>query len=137
MMRTGLGRDDATREQNQAPAETGQRLAAFPRGQDQELRVTLAEFEGHRYVSLRVWAMGRDGQWWPVRGKGCSIRLGEIRSLIEALSQLEDGSMPKGGVPRDGQRPEHSRIDEPAEQRGPTWGRAAGARADQAFDEFA
>ncbi len=38
------------------PQESGQRLATFPRHGGEELRVNLAEYEGHPYVSLRVWA---------------------------------------------------------------------------------
>jgi hypothetical protein len=94
MTQTRQDRDAAIRERNQPPAETGQRLAVFPRSRDQELRVSLAEYGGHDYVSLRVWAMDQDGQWWPVRGKGCSVRLSEIGGLIDALCQVEERSMP-------------------------------------------
>ena len=67
------------------PSENGQRLATFPRGPGAELRVNLSEFEGRPFVSLRIWEQGQDGAWWPVKGKGCSVRLAEASGLIDAL----------------------------------------------------
>jgi len=59
---------------------------ALPRKRgSEELRVTLAEYEGHPYVSLRVWAPGTDGRPWPVKGKGCSIRIAELADVADAL----------------------------------------------------
>ena len=70
------------------PQETGQRIATFQRHAGEELRVNLAEYEGHPYVSLRVWAPGPDGQLLPIRGKGLSIKVREVAGLAEALGQL-------------------------------------------------
>jgi hypothetical protein len=75
-------------EQSKAPEEIGRRLATFPRGRDAELHVCLAEFQGSLFVSLRVWERGSDGQLWPVKGKGCSIRMGECGGLAEVLAAL-------------------------------------------------
>jgi hypothetical protein len=49
----------------------------LPRGEGAELRVSLAEYQGRPYVSLRVWERGSDGELWPSK-KGCSIRASEI-----------------------------------------------------------
>jgi hypothetical protein len=62
------------------PAENGARLATFPRGQGDELRVNLDEYQGRAYISIRVWNGG-----YPVRGKGCSVRVSEARGVAEAL----------------------------------------------------
>ena len=76
-----------TESQQQAPPEdTGQRLATIARGKDEELRLSLAEFEGKPFISVRVWAQNRDGAFWPVAKKGCSIRIRELDAVIEALS---------------------------------------------------
>jgi hypothetical protein len=72
------------------PAETGRRLAAMPRGEGAEMRVVLDRYQDRPYVSLRLWERDRDGEWWPVKGKGCSVRTGEVAELIAALRQVED-----------------------------------------------
>ena len=72
----------------QPPVEDGVNLATIPRGPGEQLRVTLSEFNGHRYLAVRVWALGQDGRsWWPVKGKGVSIRLREILAVGQALAR--------------------------------------------------
>src|SRR4051794_10048858 len=68
-----------------SPPDPSSILATLDRGRGEQLRVTLAEYEGHPYVSLRVFAPGLDGQLWPVRGKGCSVRIRECRAVADAL----------------------------------------------------
>ena len=109
--------DDQPRQQ--APVDDGVPLAALPRNNGQEeLRVGLKEYQGNRYVSLRVWGLdpGSDS-WFPVRGKGCSVRLGEAEAVVEALRKAittanelraQGGGRPDG-EPRD--RPEPKRRD--------------------------
>src|SRR3954462_7419651 len=74
---------------SQAPEDTGRNLATLPRsvrGVEEELRISLAEFQGHAYLSIRVWALDkRSGQYWPVKGKGCSVRLREAQDVAAAL----------------------------------------------------
>ena len=69
------------------PPDPGRVLATLPRGFGEQLRVTLAEYEGHPYVSLRVWAPGPDGKLWPVKGEGCSIRISELGEVAEAPAE--------------------------------------------------
>jgi hypothetical protein len=75
----------------EAPAERGRRLATFDRSTpkaEEEFRVSLDEYDGHPYVSLRVWSL-MDGQWWPVKGRGCSVRIAECADLAAALKRAE------------------------------------------------
>lgn len=82
------GRSQATAE---APQPSGETLATLPRkgpdGARQELRVVLDEYQGHRYISVRLWQAGQDGAFWPLKGKGVSIRLGEAEGVAAALQQ--------------------------------------------------
>jgi hypothetical protein len=71
------------------PPETGRRLLALPRGDREELRVTLDEFNGHPYLAVRVWQRDQGGSWWPTR-KGVSVRLSEARDVADALSEAVD-----------------------------------------------
>ena len=71
------------------PAETGQRLATFPRDRGAtELRINLDRFEGHEYLSLRIWSRDRDGSFWPTK-RGVSVRIHELADLVAALRRLE------------------------------------------------
>lgn len=68
-----------------APQERGERLVTLARSAFEELRVTWDEFKGHPYLSLRVWTRGTDGQWWPDRARGCSIRIRELEAFAAAI----------------------------------------------------
>jgi len=75
-------------QQPTPPQEQGRRLATFPRGDGAELRISLAEYQGGPYVALRVWERDQAGAWWPVKGKGCSVRIAEAGKLAEALTAV-------------------------------------------------
>jgi hypothetical protein len=71
-----------------APEPSGEVLATFPRkahdGPECELRVSLEEYQGNPFVSVRVWERDQAGQWWPTK-KGVSVRMGEADGVAEAL----------------------------------------------------
>jgi Transcriptional Coactivator p15 (PC4) len=77
------------RQQPTAPEERGERLATIPRGPTEELRVSLDEFNGHPFVSVRLWVLGSDGQHWPTK-KGLSIRIRELAEVATALMRARD-----------------------------------------------
>jgi hypothetical protein len=106
-----------------APEPDGEILARFPRknigGPAQELRVVLDHYEGHAYLAVRVWQEGDGGVWWPVKGKGVSIRLSECEGMAEALLRAraatqDDARRPAG--PMDPPRP----PKRPAPRQGPS-----------------
>lgn len=123
-----------TPDRPKPPAESGERLAVFPRGEGSELRVTLAEFNGNPFISLRVWEQNQAGDWWPVKGKGCSVRLSEAGGLAEALARVasEPATPPATGRGRPA----------PAGRRGgsswtPPGPRPTAPATAEGFDEFA
>ena len=65
-----------------AGPERGSRIATLRRREGEELRVTLTEWEGQRYVSVRVWRQGR-GKWFPTRG--LSVRVSELHEAARVL----------------------------------------------------
>lgn len=80
--------------QAEPPTEQGQRLVTCVRpgrrGEpDAELRVCLDKFEGHAYLSLRVWQEDADGAWWPTK-RGVSVRLSEAHAVAMALLSALD-----------------------------------------------
>jgi hypothetical protein len=88
------------------PEERGRRLATIPRGDDVELRVSLDSYRGHPYLSLRLW--GQDvlsGEWWPLKGRGLSIRVGELEQVVDALESARRTLARLESEQRDGRRP--------------------------------
>jgi hypothetical protein len=76
------------------PVTTGTLLARFPRngpdGAIQELRVSLDEIDGNPFLYLRVWQKEASEDWWPLKGKGVSIRLREAQGVAEAITRALD-----------------------------------------------
>ncbi len=147
---------DYGRTQNQpptqpAPEPSGRHLATFERkgrgrAPDTELRVVLDEYQGHPYISLRVWSRGQDGLWFPTR-KGCSVRLGEAEDLADALgdavrmANFTNDQAAKGSPRRDDRRPAPApRAGRPPDRRPgatpPTRRTESPDAYDQDFDEF-
>lgn len=69
------------RAANPAGADPGEILCQLPRGDGTELRVSIHAYEGRPFVRLAPW---RDG--WPVKGKGCSVKVRELAHLVVALA---------------------------------------------------
>ena len=70
------------------PEQKGRLLVAIPRRSgeaEQELRIALDEYEGHPYLALRLWQLDPEGGWWPVKGRGISVRIGELAEVLDAL----------------------------------------------------
>jgi Transcriptional Coactivator p15 (PC4) len=68
----------------------------------EEMRLSLCEYAGKPYLSLRMWWQTPAGEWAPSK-KGISIRLGELQALKAALDSRELGEALKpyrrGGAP--------------------------------------
>jgi hypothetical protein len=107
-----------------APEPTGEVLARFPRrgpdGVEQELRVVRDEYQGHRYLAVRLWQRdGRTGQWWPLKGKGISVRLSEAQGVAEALVEgLELAGRDEQQSPTPGRPAPRRGADEAAGRQG-------------------
>lgn len=77
-----------SRRQATPPAEQGQRLTTIPRPKDDaEIRLNWCEYDGHPYLSIRVWVKDDDGQFWPDKHRGFSIRLRELSDVADAIAQ--------------------------------------------------
>jgi hypothetical protein len=120
-----------------APQDHGHRLATIPRsskGAEEELRVSLASYRGHDFLSLRVWQRDDQGRWWPQKAKGCSVRLSEADDVAEALKagrRIADRDRPA----QPGKGPHKPATRQPArEQREFPPERAAGGEGFSEFD---
>ena len=68
-----------------APVENGPRLATFNRGPSEEMRVNFSEFNGHYFVSLRIWYTTPDGRSLPDRSRGLTVKLRELPEFTQAM----------------------------------------------------
>ena len=86
------------------PEEQGRRLATFTRAEgEEELRVSWAEYKGHPFLSFRIWERDTNGQFWPSKERGFTVRLRELPDLAEAIAAaMEEARAFLGGaVPSD------------------------------------
>lgn len=92
----------------QAPAQEqreafdeGQLLAAIPRGDREELRIAWAEYKGHPFLSIRLWAI--EGSKRKPTTKGITIKVKELADVADAIGQALDLALEhqarKGGRP--------------------------------------
>ena len=70
------------------PAMKGQLLGTLPH-KDGAVRIVWDEYEGHFYLSLRLWTADDNGQLWPSK-TGFTVRVRDIPALAEAVSQAVD-----------------------------------------------
>ena len=116
------------------PVDDGELLDALPRSDGFEaLRVSIKEYEGRPYVSLRVWVRDKNsGAMWPTR-RGVSVRVRELPRVIAALqkaAELATARQAAAGAPAG------TGSDRPSAR--PSWTEAlSSARPTRAgFDEF-
>lgn len=53
----------------------------------EELRVSIGEYKGKRFASVRVFWLGERGDWLPGKS-GVAIRVRELRQVIDALEAI-------------------------------------------------
>ena len=73
-----------------APVDTGERLATLERGESEHVRVTWAEYEGKPFLNIRLWTKAPDGQWWPDKAKGITVRVRELGAFAEGVAAALD-----------------------------------------------
>src|SRR4051794_26618807 len=71
------------------PAENGERVATLERSEFEQIRVNWCEYEGKKFVSIRMWVKNADGQWWPDK-RGIALRVRELPALADAVVELLD-----------------------------------------------
>jgi len=102
------------RPERKAPVENGERLVTIPRHDGDVLRLNWAEYNGHHFLNIRVWTQGDDGQLFPHRDKGLTVRLAELADFAEgveaALTRALDGAQtPVGTQPPTSRKNPHAK----------------------------
>jgi hypothetical protein len=73
--------------------DPGKVLARIPRPDGTEFRVSVHTYEGRPFVRVAPWS-SRDGgaTWWPVKGKGASVKVRELATIAAALLDAIDAA---------------------------------------------
>lgn len=70
-------------------------VATIQKNSREEIRVTLAEFKGHKLVGTRVWARKDDGADIPTKS-GLSVRAEKLDELIAGLQAARAAAVREG-----------------------------------------
>jgi hypothetical protein len=77
--------------------DDGVKLGTISRGPDIELRIRAKEFKGHSYLDIREWSRkAADQDWWPVKGRGVTIKQRELADVIAALEAARPPIVARG-----------------------------------------
>ena len=67
-------------------SDAGQLIHAFPKNPLEEIRVSLTVFKKKKYIDLRVYYKGDDGEYHPSK-KGITVSLDLFPDLVEAIEK--------------------------------------------------
>ncbi|MHB1934825.1 MAG: hypothetical protein ACYCR5_10700 [Leptospirillum sp.] len=70
------------------PAMKGILLGTLPH-KEGEIRLSWDEYEGHFFLSVRLWTKSEDGSFWPSK-TGFTVKLKDIPTLADAVSKALD-----------------------------------------------
>ena len=73
-------------QHRQPPEDRDHRLATLSRGADVQVRVSLGDYEGHKYLNIREWTCDGGGGWWPSK-RGLTIRVRELPDFADGVAQ--------------------------------------------------
>lgn len=97
-LREAAGRLQARQSPERAPPEeNGERLVTIQRGEDEEVRLSWATYNGRPFLNVRVWKKDDAGAWWPEKSKGLSVRVKELPAFAEGLAQAMDRAIKERG----------------------------------------
>lgn len=80
------------------PAMKGQLLGTLPHKEGQ-IRIVWDTFEGHSFLSIRLWTVDDNGQLWPSKN-GFTTKIKDIPTLAEAIGRALDMALQETKKPR-------------------------------------
>lgn len=84
-------RGRAGAQQPRAAPDAGRILARLARTDGTELRVSLHRYEGKPFVRVGPWQSSSPDAW-PVKGKGCTVKVRELATVAAALLDAADAA---------------------------------------------
>jgi hypothetical protein len=64
-------------------------IGDIERNETEVMRVSVAEYKGRKYVDLRIYFEGDDGEWKPTK-KGVTVQPDRVPDLISLLKKASD-----------------------------------------------
>ena len=80
------------------PEMKGIRLGELPH-RDGKIIISWDEYEGHHFLSIRLWTVDDNGQLWPSKN-GFTVKLRDIAVLGEAIGRAIDLALDESKKPR-------------------------------------
>ena len=80
------------------PEMKGIRLGELPH-RDGKIIISWDEYEGHHFLSIRLWTVDDNGQLWPSKN-GFAIKIKDIPTLGEAIGRAIDMALDESKKPR-------------------------------------
>lgn len=93
--------------QGTPPAMKGQLLGTLPH-KEGSIRIVWDEYEGHSYLSIRLWTANDSGQLWPSK-IGFTVRIRDLPALGEAIGKALDLAIAETGREPGGSRQKESK----------------------------
>ena len=84
-------RGRAGAQQPRAAPDAGRIIARLARTDGTELRVSLHRYEGKPFVRVAPWQSSAPDAW-PVKGKGCTVKVRELAAVAAALLDAADAA---------------------------------------------
>ncbi len=80
--------------------DPGRVLSRVRRPDGTELRVSVHEYNGAEFVRVCPWATSDGGaSWWPVKGKGVTVKVRELPAVASALVDAMESTAPNEPAP--------------------------------------
>lgn len=99
-------------ERSWSPPEMKGQLLGTLSHKEGAVRIVWDEYEGHPYLSIRLWTADNSGQLWPSK-TGFTVKLRDLPTLGEAIGKALDLALKETG----GGRSEREREDRYARSR--------------------
>lgn len=89
-------RSNLPQERSGSPPEMKGQLLGTLSHKEGAVRIVWDEYEGHPYLSIRLWTADNSGQLWPSKN-GFTVKLRDLPTLGEAIGKALDLALKETG----------------------------------------
>ena len=74
-------------------------IHSFPKNAEEEVKLSIREYKGRRYLDLRIWYLAKEGEYHPTK-KGVTLGLEFLPEVVRGLEKVAE----REGVSVEGSR---------------------------------